>query len=232
MLLRKSVYASRENKRKISETLNEYANTVGSVMKSSRLSFEDPFVSTSNASLGNLYYEHKINEARRKVKYVEELSKQDMMYFSILDFSQNNKKNILQEVLGMDDYKRFKTECITKVETSVFAGNTCKSILIQMKEAVNMKKVLKDEKEKVLAWNDGKNKQTTLWILKIVKLFYFNLKPVDYANKAKQPMNQISAIGAHSTGFSTLLSMRFYVQMIRSQMEYGLAICALNQTNI
>ncbi|KAI8646105.1 hypothetical protein BD408DRAFT_474100 [Parasitella parasitica] len=41
-------------------------------------------------------------------------------------------------------------------------------------------------------------------------------------------MNQIAAIGVNSKGFNRLLSVRFYVQMIRSQMEYGLAISARN----
>lgn len=117
------------------------------------------------------------------MKYVAELSKQDMMYFGILDFSQNNKKNTLQEALGKNDYDRFKTEFTTRAETRASAGNTCKRILIRMEEAVNKKQALKDEKERVLTWNDGTSKQTTLWILKTVKLFYFNIKPVDYANE-------------------------------------------------
>ncbi|KAI7869876.1 hypothetical protein BDF14DRAFT_1879622 [Spinellus fusiger] len=115
------VHVLRENKRKISETLNEHADTVGSVMESPSLSFENPFLSTSNPSLGNLFYEHKIKEVRSKVKCVAELSKQDMMYFGILDFSQNIKKNILQEALGMNDYNIFKTEFTTRIETRASA---------------------------------------------------------------------------------------------------------------
>ncbi|KAG1468192.1 hypothetical protein G6F56_003982 [Rhizopus delemar] len=150
MLLRKSAYASRENKRKTSETLIEHANTVGSVIESHGLSCEDPFVSTRNPSLGNLCYEYKIKEARSKVKYVAELSKQDMMYFGILNFSQNNKKNTLQEALNKNDYDRLKTEFNTRAETRASAGNTCKRILIRMEEAVNKKQALKDGKEKVV----------------------------------------------------------------------------------
>lgn len=93
------------------------------------------------------------------------------------------KKNNLQKFFGVDDCNRLKTEFTTKLIMNVFAGNTCKNILIRMKEGVNTKKVLKDEKEKVLPWNDDTNKQTTLWLLKIIKLFYSDLKPADYANK-------------------------------------------------
>lgn len=41
-------------------------------------------------------------------------------------------------------------------------------------------------------------------------------------------MNQITAIGVNSKGFNRLLSVRFYIQMVRAQMEYGLAVSVLN----
>ncbi|CEP10654.1 hypothetical protein [Parasitella parasitica] len=41
-------------------------------------------------------------------------------------------------------------------------------------------------------------------------------------------MNRIATIGVSAKGFNHLLSIRFYVQMIRSQMEYGLAISILS----
>ncbi|KAI7899581.1 uncharacterized protein BX663DRAFT_532734 [Cokeromyces recurvatus] len=44
-------------------------------------------------------------------------------------------------------------------------------------------------------------------------------------------MNQISSLGVNHKGFNRLLSVRFYSQMIRSPMEYGLAICALNNSH-
>lgn len=37
-------------------------------------------------------------------------------------------------------------------------------------------------------------------------------------------MNVLTSIGVNSTGFSKLLSSRFYAQIVRPQMEYGLAI--------
>jgi len=43
--------------------------------------------------------------------------------------------------------------------------------------------------------------------------------------KALRTMNQLSTIGLNPSGFRTLLSTRFYSQIIRSQLEYGLAIC-------
>lgn len=73
-----------------------------------------------------------------------------MMYFGILNFSQNNKKNTLQEALNKNDYDRLKTEFTTRAETRASAGNTCKCILIRMEEAVNKKQALKDGKEKVV----------------------------------------------------------------------------------
>ncbi|KAI7907805.1 uncharacterized protein BX663DRAFT_492042, partial [Cokeromyces recurvatus] len=49
--------------------------------------------------------------------------------------------------------------------------------------------------------------------------------------KARSSMNQISSLGVNHKGFNRLLSVRFYRQMIRSQMEYGLAICVLNNSH-
>ncbi|KAG1469588.1 hypothetical protein G6F56_003172 [Rhizopus delemar] len=43
-------------------------------------------------------------------------------------------------------------------------------------------------------------------------------------NKASLTMNQLAAIGLSSKGFLTLLACRFYSQMIRAQLDYGLAI--------
>ncbi|CEP20197.1 hypothetical protein [Parasitella parasitica] len=43
-------------------------------------------------------------------------------------------------------------------------------------------------------------------------------------NKASLTMNQLTAIGLNSNGFPPLLACRFYSQMIRSQLAYGLAI--------
>ncbi|KAG0806421.1 hypothetical protein G6F17_013959 [Rhizopus arrhizus] len=40
-------------------------------------------------------------------------------------------------------------------------------------------------------------------------------------------MNQMTAIGVNSTGFNKLLSVRFYSQIVRPQLEYGLAISAV-----
>lgn len=37
-------------------------------------------------------------------------------------------------------------------------------------------------------------------------------------------MNQLSAIGLNPTGFIPLLATRFYAQIVRAQLEYGLAI--------
>ncbi|KAG1510472.1 hypothetical protein G6F53_006656 [Rhizopus delemar] len=46
-------------------------------------------------------------------------------------------------------------------------------------------------------------------------------------NKALKTMNQMTAIGVNSTGFDRLLSARFYCQIVRPQLEYGLAISAV-----
>jgi hypothetical protein len=43
-------------------------------------------------------------------------------------------------------------------------------------------------------------------------------------NKALASLNQLAAIGLNPRGFDTLLSTRFYAQIIRPQLEYGLAI--------
>ncbi|KAG1207887.1 hypothetical protein G6F35_010928 [Rhizopus arrhizus] len=40
-------------------------------------------------------------------------------------------------------------------------------------------------------------------------------------------MNQMTAIGVNSTGFEKLTSTRFYSQIVRPQLEYGLAISAV-----
>ncbi|CEP13088.1 hypothetical protein [Parasitella parasitica] len=47
-------------------------------------------------------------------------------------------------------------------------------------------------------------------------------------NKASLTMNQLAAIGLNSNGFPSLLACRFYSQMIRSQLDYGLAISPIN----
>ncbi|KAG1151011.1 hypothetical protein G6F37_006521 [Rhizopus arrhizus] len=46
-------------------------------------------------------------------------------------------------------------------------------------------------------------------------------------NKALKTMNQMTAIGVNSAGFDRLLSARFYCQIVRPQLEYGLAISAV-----
>ena len=46
----------------------------------------------------------------------------------------------------------------------------------------------------------------------------------DNVNKALQTMNQMTTIGVNNKGFDRLLSVRFYTQIVRSQLEYGLAI--------
>lgn len=43
-------------------------------------------------------------------------------------------------------------------------------------------------------------------------------------NKALVTMNQLSSIGLNPKGFNTLLATRFYTQIVRAQLEYGLAI--------
>ncbi|KAG1177905.1 hypothetical protein G6F35_016349 [Rhizopus arrhizus] len=46
-------------------------------------------------------------------------------------------------------------------------------------------------------------------------------------NKASLTMNQLAAIGLNSKGFPPLLACRFYSQMTRAQLDYGLAISPL-----
>ncbi|KAG1471174.1 hypothetical protein G6F56_002274 [Rhizopus delemar] len=46
-------------------------------------------------------------------------------------------------------------------------------------------------------------------------------------NKASLTINQLAAIGLSSKGFPPLLACRFYSQMIRAQLDYGLAISPL-----
>ncbi|EIE83762.1 hypothetical protein G6F46_008373 [Rhizopus delemar] len=45
--------------------------------------------------------------------------------------------------------------------------------------------------------------------------------------KALATMNQLSAIDVHPKGFAPLLATRFYRQIVRAQLEYGLAITKL-----
>lgn len=47
-------------------------------------------------------------------------------------------------------------------------------------------------------------------------------------NKASLTMNQLASIGVNAKGFSPLLSSRFYCQMVRSQLDYGLAVSPLS----
>ncbi|KAG1051656.1 hypothetical protein G6F43_006151 [Rhizopus delemar] len=70
-----------------------------------------------------------------------------------------------------------------EASTSVSAGFSCKRVLSQVEKALDNKKALKDEKEKVLSMNDDKSKQRTLWILKIMKLFYFTLTSLDFTKE-------------------------------------------------
>ncbi|KAG1458888.1 hypothetical protein G6F56_006288 [Rhizopus delemar] len=46
-------------------------------------------------------------------------------------------------------------------------------------------------------------------------------------NKASLTMNQLAAVGLSPKGFPPLLACRFYSQMIRAQLDYGLAISPL-----
>ncbi|KAG1503089.1 hypothetical protein G6F46_000715 [Rhizopus delemar] len=43
-------------------------------------------------------------------------------------------------------------------------------------------------------------------------------------NKALKTMNAMAMIGVNPAGFDRLLSVRFYTQIVRPQLEYGLAI--------
>lgn len=87
------------------------------------------------------------------------------------------------KAIGERDYARFKTKFTTKLQQSTAAGKSCKHILIRIEKAADKRKSLKIEKEQVLGWKEDANKKRTIWILKIMKLFYFNLKPVDFANE-------------------------------------------------
>ncbi|KAG1529469.1 hypothetical protein G6F51_014140 [Rhizopus arrhizus] len=58
---------------------------------------------------------------------------------------------------------------------------------------------------------------------------YLNTQALIQSNttKALKTMNQMTAIGVNSTGFNKLLSVRFYSQIVRPQLEYGLEISAV-----
>ncbi|KAG1000857.1 hypothetical protein G6F27_013421 [Rhizopus arrhizus] len=45
-------------------------------------------------------------------------------------------------------------------------------------------------------------------------------------------MNALSSIGVNPSGFSKLLCSRFYAQIVRPQMEYGIAINCFNHTQL
>ncbi|EIE79794.1 hypothetical protein G6F46_013003 [Rhizopus delemar] len=45
-------------------------------------------------------------------------------------------------------------------------------------------------------------------------------------------MNVLSSIGVNPSGFSKLLCSRFYAQIVRPQMEYGIAINCFNHTQL
>ncbi|KAI8967051.1 hypothetical protein BDF20DRAFT_891932, partial [Mycotypha africana] len=51
-------------------------------------------------------------------------------------------------------------------------------------------------------------------------------------NKALHTMNTMSAIGVNHKGFNQLLSTRFYTQIVRTQLEYGLAISSFSSPQI
>ncbi|KAG1444532.1 hypothetical protein G6F55_012289 [Rhizopus delemar] len=50
--------------------------------------------------------------------------------------------------------------------------------------------------------------------------------------KAMSTMNVLSSIGVNPSGFSKLLCSRFYAQIVRPQMEYGIAINCFNHTQL
>ncbi|SAL96001.1 hypothetical protein [Absidia glauca] len=49
--------------------------------------------------------------------------------------------------------------------------------------------------------------------------------------RARPSMDLLTTIGVRATGYSRLLSTRFYKQFVRPQMEYGLAITKLTKTS-
>jgi hypothetical protein len=51
-------------------------------------------------------------------------------------------------------------------------------------------------------------------------------------NKALKTINQMTAIGVKSTGFDKLTSTRIYSQIVRPQLEYGLAISAVKSREL
>lgn len=50
--------------------------------------------------------------------------------------------------------------------------------------------------------------------------------------KAISTMHVLSSIGVNPSGFSKLLCSRFYAQIVRPQMEYGIAINCFNHTQL
>ncbi|KAG1459613.1 hypothetical protein G6F46_001417 [Rhizopus delemar] len=50
--------------------------------------------------------------------------------------------------------------------------------------------------------------------------------------KAMYTMNVLSSIGLNPSGFSKLLCSRFYAQIVRPRMEYGIAINCFNHTQL
>ncbi|KAG1368974.1 hypothetical protein G6F60_012779 [Rhizopus arrhizus] len=64
--------------------------------------------------------------------------------------------------------------------------------------------------------------------IKLVGVLYSAALVQQNANNAKKTMRQIITVGIIVKGFNRLLSVRFYIQMARAQMEYDLAVSVLN----
>ncbi|EPB90936.1 hypothetical protein HMPREF1544_02190 [Mucor circinelloides 1006PhL] len=120
-------------------------------VESRSLPSEDVFAFSTDTKISNIIYKQAVEAARCKLNYTNDLSKQDLLYFRILDFSLKKEANPLLTVFNKTDYDRFKAEFTTKIPISTYVGNTSKSYLARVEGTENKKQMIKLIKEEVMA---------------------------------------------------------------------------------
>ncbi|CAO3674226.1 unnamed protein product [Rhizopus stolonifer] len=186
-----------KNKKRLrSSVVQEYTSMINSIAN------ENSFLSDSEPSLCNIVYTSKIKSVREGMEYEPELSKQDLLYYKILDFVSKSKENGTRRALG-DSYNFFETNYKMDFQKSKMIGGLVKDLFEEkhVSHDFSLKKILKEKKNEIRNTSDVDDIKKTLTksVIKALKVYqhlfeediYENLNEDEYTYLLVRPLIKI-----------------------------------------
>lgn len=104
-----------------------------------------------------------MKSAKEDKKYELVLSKQDLIYYSILDFVSKNKENGTRRALG-EKYTFFEKKYKMDLQKNIMIGGLVKNLFEEkhVTDNFSLKKILKAKKNEIRKASDVDNKKKTL----------------------------------------------------------------------